>query len=666
MATRGGKRLLFGRPYRTDREGQTMLPKRLALPVFASDAVSSVAYAPEAIFLVLSLAGAAAVGLAPWVAVAVVAVLLVVVASYRQVIYAYPTGGGDYEVARRNLGPLPGQVAGAALLIDYVLTVSVSISAAVANLGSVVHVVSRYSVVVAALAIVLLTAVNLRGVRDSGRTFAVPVYFFIASIVLMVVWGLFRWAVLGDDLSAESHDLVFDPAATHQTGLALVFLVLRAFASGSAALTGVEAVGHGVPLFRKPKSRNAARTLALIGGLTAAMFLGLIALAVITGVTLAEDPTDLDGAPAGYHQKTLVVQLADAVFSGAPWMTGVIVAATGIILVLAANTAFNGFPILASVLARDKFLPTQLANRGDRLSYSNGIVALAIAAILATIVVQGSVQTLIQLYVVGVFTSFTIGQWGMVVHWTRELAEIDVLRRRRRRMQRARVINALGLACTSVVLVIVVITKFTAGAWFVVLVMVLLVLLMRAISHHYGTMASRLARWEGRPVLPSRIHCIVLVSNVTLPTMRTIAFARATRPDYLEAVTVSVELAHTKALVAAWEEKRPKVPLKVIESPYRDVNGPVLEYVRRIRAQNPRDVVALYLPEFIEENWWERALHNQSARRLTRRLLHESGVMVTSVPWKMSGLDDDAPEDEGTEPTVESTEASGPGEQERP
>lgn len=633
-----GKRLLFGRPFRTDRVGTTMLPKRLALPVFASDAISSVAYAPEAIFIMLSLAGAAAVGLAPWLAVVVVAVLLIVVASYRQVIYAYPGGGGDYEVARRNLGPLAGQITGAALLVDYVLTVSVSISAAVANLGSVVPFVSRHSVVVAVVAIVLLTAVNLRGVRDSGRTFAGPIYFFIASISVMIIWGLVQWAFLGVDLQAESSGLRFDSDAIEHSGYALAFLVLRAFASGSAALSGVEAVGHGVPMFRKPRSRNAALTLSMIGGLTATLFLGLVALAEITGVTMSDAPSLLLGAPDDYHQKTLVVQLADAVFAGTPWITGVIVAGTGLILVLAANTAFNGSPILASVLAKDKYLPGQLANRGDRLTYSNGIIALAGFSVLVTVIVQAQVSTLIQLYVVGVFTSFTLGQWGMVRHWTAELAETTV-RQRRRRLVRARAINALGFACTSVVLLIVIVTKFTAGAWLVIVIMGLQVVLMRAISRHYSQMATRLRESEKRPVLPSRIHCIVLVSNASLPTLRAIAYARATRPDYLEAVTVSLDVAMTKTLVAAWEDKRPKVPLKVIEAPYRDINTPLIDYIRRVRADNPRDVVAVYIPEYVEDNWWERALHNQSARRLSVKLLHEPGVMVTSVPWQMAGLD---------------------------
>lgn len=634
-----GKRLVFGRPFRTDRMGKTMLPKRLALPVFASDAISSVAYAPEAIFIMLSLAGGAAVGLAPWLAVVVVAVLLIVVASYRQVIYAYPGGGGDYDVARRNLGPLAGQITGAALLVDYVLTVAVSISAAVANLGSVVPFVSRYSVVFAVAAIVILTAVNLRGVRDSGRTFAGPIYFFIASIAVMIVWGLVQWAFLGVDLQAESSGLRFDSGAAEQSGFALAFLVLRAFASGSAAMSGVEAVGHGVPMFRKPRARNAALTLSLIGAMTAALFLGLVALAEITGVTMSDTPTLLIGAEENYHQKTLIVQLADAVFAGMPWITGVIVAGTGLILVLAANTAFNGSPILASVLARDKYLPNQLSNRGDRLTYSNGIIGLAVFSVLVTVLVQAQVSTLIQLYVVGVFTSFTLGQWGMVRHWTGELAEITV-HRRRKRIYRARAINALGFACTSVVLVIVIITKFTAGAWLVLVIMGILVFVMRAVSRHYSQMAARLRESEKRPVLPSRIHCIVLVSNASLPTLRAIAYARATRPDYLEAVTVSVDVAATKALVTAWEEKRPKIPLKVIEAPYRDINTPVIDYIRRVRADNPRDIVALYIPEYVEDNWWERALHNQSARRLSRKLLHEPGVMITSVPWRMSGLEE--------------------------
>lgn len=635
----GTKRLIFGRPFRTERMGQTMLPKRLALPVFASDAISSVAYAPEAIFLVLSLAGAAAVGLAPWLAVAVVAVLLVVVASYRQVIYAYPNGGGDYEVARRNLGPLPGQVVAAALLVDYVLTVSLSVAAAMANIGSVVPFVSEHKVAFSVLAIVLLAAVNLRGVRESGRTFAAPVYFFVASVAVLVGWGLFQWAVLGRELTAESAPYHLDPDAVQYSGIAIVFLVAKAFASGSAALSGIEAVGHGVPVFRHPRPQNASKTLAVIGVLTASMFLGIVALAEITGVTLADDPSLLVGAPADYHQKTLLVQISDAVFAGWPLVTGLIVVGSTLILALAANTSFNGFPILGSVLAKDRFLPTQLSNRGDRLTYSNGIIALAVAAIVVAVITGAEISTLIQLYVVGVFTSFTIGQWGMVRHWDGELAG-EVVPHRRRRMQRARAINQIGVVLTSLVLLVVLVTKFAAGAWTVVVVMTFTVLGMRWTARHYRRFSERVRAGDERPVLPSRIHCIVLVANVAQPTLRTIAYARATRPDYIEAVTVAVDAAATKRLVEAWDHKRPKVPLKVIEAPYRDITTPILEYVRRVRAGSPRDVVALYIPEYVEAHWWERMLHNQSASRLKRRLLHEPGVMFTSVPFQTATLED--------------------------
>lgn len=633
----GLKRLAFGRPYRTDRLGHTMLPKRLALPVFASDAISSVTYAPEAIFLMLSLAGVAAVGMAPWVALVVVFVLLVVVASYRQVLSAYPNGGGDYEVARKNLGPVFGQAVGAALLIDYVLTVALSVAAAMANIGSVLPFVAQHNTVFAALAIVFLAAVNLRGVRESGRTFAAPVYFFIASIAVMLVWGFVQWALLGRDLQAESSSYTLNPEAVQYSGVAIVFIVARAMASGSAALSGIEAVGHGVPLFRAPQALNAARTLTIIGVLTATLFLGLVALAEITGVTLAEHPEDLIGPAADYRQKTLIVQLADAVFADTPVLTGIIVAASSIILALAANTAFNGFPILASVLARDKYLPTQFSNRGDRLTYSNGILALALAATIVVVISQAEVTTLIQLYVVGVFTSFSIGQHGMVRHWTGELATEDVPHRRRR-MLRARAINRVGFTLTVAVLVIVIITKFRAGAWIVIVAMIAAVLAMRFINAHYRRFVQRIRTSEERAVLPSRIHCIVLVANVSLPTMRTIAYARATRPDVLEAVTVAVDVPTTRRLIDSWEAKRPKVPLKVIESPYRDVIGPVIDYIRRVRSTNPRDVVALYIPEYVEEKWWEKTLHNQTAQRLKRALLHEPGVMITSVPWQTSAI----------------------------
>ncbi len=636
----GTKRLLLGRPFRSDTVDKTLLTKRIALPVFASDAMSSVAYAPEEIFLVLSLAGLSAVAFTPWVGLAVAVVMAVVVASYRQNVRAYPSGGGDYEVASVNLGPNAGLSVGAALLIDYVLTVAVSISSAAANIGSTLSFVSGHTVLFAVLAIAVLAAVNLRGVRQSGATFAIPTYAFMASMIALIVWGLFRLNVLGHDVQAESAEfglIAGDDGAV--TGLALAFLVAKSFSSGCAALTGVETVSHGVPAFRPPKSRNAATTLLLLGGFAIAFLLGLIMLAVQTGVKIAEDPAaQLVGAPEGYEQKTLIAQLARPVFDGFSPAFFVVMASTAVILVLAANTAFNGFPVLASVLARDKYLPRQLATRGDRLAYSNGIVTLAVAAIVLVIAFGADVTSLVQLYIVGVFVSFTISQLGMVRHWTRHLKDEEIPAVRRR-MKRSRVINSIGLVLTGSVLVIVMVTKFLTGAFIAVLAMVTVFVVMKLIHKHYATVARELDESSWEVVLPSRTHCVVLVSKLHLPTLRALAYARATRPDTIEALTVNIDTAETRALVREWEKRRVSVPLKVVESPYREINRPVIDYVKRLRDKAPRDVVIIYIPEYVVGHWWEQILHNQSALRLKSRLLYEPGVMVTSVPWQLSSSD---------------------------
>ena len=377
------KRLLVGRPFRSDRLAHTLLPKRIALPVFASDAMSSVAYAPEEIFLVLSVAGLSAYALAPWVGAAVVVVMLTVVASYRQNVHAYPSGGGDYEVATVNLGRRAGLTVASALLVDYVLTVAVSISAAAANIGSAIPFVATHKAEFAVAAIVILTAINLRGIRESGSAFAVPTYAFMVGVLFMIGYGLFRGFFLGDEMRAESAGLELRAEDDHLMGLAFVFLVLRAFSSGSAALTGVEAISNGVPAFRKPKSRNAATTLLMMGLIAVTMLMGLIVLAQLTGVKMAEDPAhQLVNAPPGYEQKTMVAQIAHAVFDGFPAGFFFITIVTALILVLAANTAFNGFPVLGSILAQDRYLPRQLHTRGDRLVYSNGILLLAGFAVL--------------------------------------------------------------------------------------------------------------------------------------------------------------------------------------------------------------------------------------------------------------------------------------------
>jgi amino acid transporter len=633
------KRLLVGRPFRTDRLAHTLLPKRVALPVFASDAMSSVAYAPEEILLTLSVAGISAYAFSPWIAIVVVLLMTAVVLSYRQNVHAYPSGGGDYEVATVNHGRRWGLVVGSALLVDYVLTVAVSISSAAANIGSVVPFVATHKVEFAVGAIVLLTAMNLRGVRESGTLFAIPTYAFVFGILAMIVWGVTRVVLLGEEVRAESADFTLLEEGDHLTGMALVFLVLRAFSSGSAALTGVEAISNGVPAFRKPKSRNAATTLLLMGGIAITMFLGLIALASMSGAKIAEHPAhQLVDAPQDYEQKTLVAQLANAVFAGFDPAVWWIIFFTGLILALAANTAFNGFPVLGSILAQDRYLPRQLHTRGDRLAYSNGIVGLAAFAIILVVAFDAEVTRLLQLYIVGVFVSFVLSQSGMIRHWNRLLRD-ERDDAAASRMRRSRAINAFGLTMTSAVLVIVLIAKFTHGAWIALAAMATVYALMTAIRRHYDRVAAELAEAErdrGPAVLPSRNHAIVLVSKLHLPTRRALAYARATRPDVLEAVTVNVDEVDTRSLVAQWETEDFSVPLKVVESPYREITKPVLDYVKRVRTDNPRDVVTVYIPEYVVGRWWEQILHNQSALRLKGRLLFQPGVMVTSVPWQLA------------------------------
>jgi amino acid transporter len=604
------------------------------LPIFASDALSSVAYAPEEIFLTLSVAGLSAYAFAPWIGVAVAVVMLVVVASYRQNVHAYPSGGGDYEVASTNLGSKFGLTVASALLVDYVLTVAVSTSSGVANIGSAVPWIAEHKVVAAIVIVSVLTALNLRGVRESGKAFAIPTYGFIVGILGMVVWGLSE-AATGTHMRAESAGFQLHAEAS-LTGFAFVFLILRSFSSGAAALTGVEAISNGVPAFRKPKSKNAASTLLLMGVLAVTMLIGIIALAVITKVNFAEDPQrQLVGAPPGYQQKTIVAQIAHAVFADFQPAFYYISFSTGIILLLAANTAFNGFPVLGSILAQDRYLPRQLHTRGDRLAFSNGILFLATFALVLIIAFDAEVTKLIQLYIVGVFVSFTISQAGMLRHWNRLLAkEQDPAARRR--MRRSQTVNAIGLSMTGTVLIIVLITKFLLGAWIAIAAMVAIFLLMTAIRRHYDRVAEELREVDRKPaVLPSRNHAIVLVSKLHLPTLRALAYAQAVRPDVLEAVTVNVDDADTRALVADWDKHGFKVPLKVVESPYREIAKPVLDYVKRVRGDNPRNVVTVFIPEYVVGHWWEQVLHNQSALRLKGRLLFQPGVMVTSVPWQL-------------------------------
>jgi amino acid transporter len=629
MAVVGGNfvRGLIGEPLRTDRLDETLLPKRLALPVFCSDPLSSVAYATEQIVLVLGLGGLALLHLTAWLALAVVLLLVIVVASYRQTCYAYPDGGGAYAVSRRNLGERASLVAAAALLIDYVLTVAVSIVAGVAAITSASPRLADHAVSLSLGFVAVLTLVNLRGVKESGRAFAIPTYGFVAIVYVMLAVG-FAKAAFGSGLTAESAQYQLRHVA-HTGGLLTVFLALRAFASGCTALTGVEAVSNGVPAFEPPKSRNAAQTLFLMGFFAITMFVGITALALIADVHMAENPADL----IGFHgeQRTALSQIGLAAFgSTVPFY--LLQAFTAAILILAANTAFNGFPVLASLLGRDHYLPHQLSHRGDRLVFSNGIVLLAAVASLLIVAFDASVTRLIQLYILGVFVSFTLSQAGMVKHWARELARPGLPAADRGALRRKQAINGAGAVVTGLVFVIVLFTKFAQGAWIVVVAAPILYATMKAVERHYRGIDAALAPGPSGVALPGRIHAVVLVSNLRAPALRALAFAQATSPATLRAVKVAVE-GEDDPLPAEWEARGMPVPLVMIESPFRETARPIVRYVRTLRREHPGDVISIIIPEYVVEHWWLALLHNQTALRLKGRLLFEPSVTVTSVPW---------------------------------
>ncbi|MBT2211184.1 MULTISPECIES: APC family permease [Actinomadura] len=636
------KRVLLGRALSSSQQHEQLLPKRIALPVFASDALSSVAYAPQEILLALGAGGLAMYHYTPWVAAAVVVILLTVVASYRQNVRAYQSGGGDFEVATTNLGDNWGVVVASALLVDYVMTVAVSVSSGVENLGALLKFMQPHEVAVAIVMVVLITIANLRGLKEAGVAFAVPTYLFMFAIGSMLLWGLFRLA-LGTDLQAETANYDIKGNETDLAGFALVFLLLRAFSSGCAALTGVEAISNGVPAFKKPKGDNAATTLLMLGVVAMTMFGGVTAFAFITDAKFADPDADvhmIDPATgkAVADADPVIAQVAHTVFSNFSPGFALVTAMTALILFLAANTAFNGFPVLGSVLAQNRYLPRQLHTRGDRLAFSNGILILAAMAGLLIYAYDASVSRLIPLYTVGVFVSFTVSQIGMVRHWNRLLAGEDDAAQRRR-MKTSRGINAFGATLTGIVLIVVLITKFALGAYIVCIAMPVLFLLMRGIRRHYDRVAEELVPSGEDVTLPARNHGIVLVSKIHKPTLRALAYARATRPSSLEAVTVAVDAEESQRLQQEWDALDIPVPLKILDSPYREITRPVLAYVKGVRRKSPRDVVTVFIPEYVVGHWWEQLLHNQSALRLKGRLLFQPGVMVTSVAWQLHSSD---------------------------
>lgn len=625
------KRILIGDPLASEALDEHLLPKRRALPIFASDALSSVAYAPQELLMILLIGGTAFLAFSPWVAAAVVLLLIVVVLSYRQLIKAYPSGGGDYEVARTNLGELPGVVVASALLVDYILTVAVSVASGVDNIISALPGLDPLRVELAVGFVVLIIVVNLRGVREASQAFAIPTYVFIGSVAVMVVTGLVRWG-LGDAPVAASAQ--YGVQAEDLTQVAVILLILRAFSSGCSALTGVEAVSNGVPAFREDKVRNAQTTLVLMGAIAIGLFAGLTLLALVAGVHYAENPCHLIGFDCTTPQPSLMAQVAAATFGDGSLPFFVIQAATACVLLLAANTAFNGFPLLGSVLARDGYAPKALNTRGDRLVFSNGMILLGLAAIAVLVVFQARLTTLIQLYIIGVFVSFSLGQLGMVRHWLRELRLLPATRRRDRREARVGLlINSLGATFTVFVLVIVTVTKFTHGAWLVFLAIPLLTVLMIGVNRYYRDVEHEITMDDTVEFGSSGDVALILVNRVQKPVAKAVDYALAARHDTTLAVHVAVTKEDALAVQTDWEVHRMPVPLVVIESPYRHYASPITQFIQAYREKHGPSVVTVYLPQYMVGHWWESLLHNRRARRIAQQLLLVHGVTVTLVPW---------------------------------
>ena len=634
------KRILIGDPLTSQQVDDQLLPKRMALPIFASDALSSVAYAPQELVMILLIGGLTFLSFTPLVAAAVVVLLVVVVLSYRQLIKAYPSGGGDYEVASKNLGEIPGVIVAAALLVDYVLTVAVSVASGVDNIISALPGLDPFRVELAVGFVILIIIVNLRGVREASLVFAIPTYVFIASVGFMIVTGLIR-TVLGDAPIASSAD--FSVQAENLSQAAVILLILRAFSSGCSALTGVEAVSNGVPAFRAPKVRNAQSTLVLMGSIAACLFAGLTALALITGVHYAENPCDLVGFDCTTPQPSLMAQIASATFGGGSILFFVVQAATACVLLLAANTAFNGFPLLGAVLARDGYAPKSLNTRGDRLVFSNGMILLGIGAMVVLIVFQARLTTLIQLYIIGVFVSFSLGQIGMVRHWRRVLrgpaedtagSGVDGASASDRRSAKiGLVINSMGAVMTVLVLLIVTITKFTHGAYLVFFAIPILAFLMLGVKRYYRDVDHEIAIDDTTRFGATGDVALVMVSRLQKPVVKAVDYAVAAKHGKTIAVHVAVDADAATELQQQWADHLMPIPLVIVESPYRSFAQPVAQFIKQYRAKHGSSVVTVYLPQYIVGHWWESFLHNRRARRMANQLMLIHGVSITLVPW---------------------------------
>jgi amino acid transporter len=617
------KRFIIGRALKTEQAAHERLTKKTALAVFSSDALSSTAYATEEILLVLAVAAAATQGQSFYYVVPIsvgIAVLLAIVAiSYRQTIHAYPSGGGAYIVAKENLGQTPGLVAAAALLVDYVLTVSVSIAAGVAAITSAAQGtrfawLNDHKVVLCLIFILFIALANLRGVRESGALFATPTYLFVVSFLFMIVYGLFHYWMYGGAAPVPSAEQLKTAEGYHLQPLTTL-LLLGAFSNGCAALTGIEAISNGVPAFKKPEAQNAATTLVWMAVLLTTMFLGTSVMAYLFQVHPHEN-------------ETVISQFARIMFSGRlAWFYYVVQASTAAILVLAANTSFADFPRLSSLLARDRFLPRQFANRGDKLVFSNGIIILAVFSGILVVAFGGDTSRLIPLYAVGVFLSFTLSQLGMVRRWYAT---------RSARWKKSLVVNAVGAVATFIVLCVFITTKFIHGAWIVVVVIPLLVLFFREIHAHYVDVAKQLSMDGLGQLRPIRHSVVVPISGLHRGVITALEYAKSiSRDNHVTAVYVDFEEEATAKLRDKWERWGAGIKLVVLPSPYRELTRPLLKYIKRLERQECDDVITVVLPEFIPAKWWQHILHNQSSLLLKGALLFKQGVIVTSVPYHL-------------------------------
>lgn len=609
------KQIVFGRPLPSERLEHERLNKKTALAVLSSDAISSVAYATDQILFVLGGAiGLAAVNYVLPISAVIVGLLVLVGLSYRQTVFAYPNGGGSYTVARENLGVMPGLVAAAALLTDYILTVAVSISGGVAAMTSAYPVLIPHTVLIASLCILVLATVNLRGVRESGAAFSLPTYGFILMMLLLLGAGAYRYWT-GHEAAPVAAILKVDPASARPggfspiTGFALIYLLMRGFAEGCAAMTGTEAISNGVMAFKAPAQKNAATTLAWMVGILALFFLGVSFLAQHYQVM----PTP---------QETVLSILGHHVFGGGP-LYYALQYTTFAVLVLAANTAFADFPRLAGILAHDHYMPRQLAARGDRLAFSNGIVTLAFVAWLLVWLFHGDTNALVPLYAIGVFVCFTLSQAGMVVHWRTTKAP---------GWRWKATLNGVGAVATGLVSILQIVTKFTMGGWIIAVIVPAIILALRTIHRHYAEFSEEIRFLGQSPINPLHHTVIVPVNGITKATSGALVYA-TTISDEVVAVYVEVESRETARIQAEWEAWDIGVPLVVVPSPYRSILKPLVEYVESLRMVSPGELVTVVVPEIVPRRWWEHLLHNKTALYIRTAFLFKANVVVTAVPY---------------------------------